>query len=156
MGLDMYLKAKTTTANNEYYQKNPEVFDEVLQTLELTPDQLDPEMLSMTISIPVVYWRKENAIHAWFVKNAQDGNDNCAEYWVSRERLQELVKTCKQVLADKNLAHSLLPTTEGFFFGTTQYDQYYFDGLKKTQDRIEKYLRSPQFNDYDFYYQSSW
>jgi hypothetical protein len=156
MGLDMYLRAKTTTANNEYYQRNPEVFDEILETLELTPDQLDPEMLSMTISIPIVYWRKENAIHAWFVQNAQDGEDNCLEYWVSREQLQELADTCKKVLGNRGLAHELLPTAVGFFFGDTQYDEYYFDGLKKTQDRIEKYLRSPQFNDYDFYYQSSW
>jgi hypothetical protein len=156
MGLDMYLRAKTYTANNDYFQKNPEVFDEVLETLELTPDQLDPEMLSMTISIPIIYWRKENAIHNWFVKNAQQGEDNCAEYWVSREQLQELADTCKKVLADRNLAHELLPTSEGFFFGTTQYDEWYFKGLEKTQFRIEKYLRSPQFNEYDFYYQSSW
>jgi hypothetical protein len=156
MGLDMYLRAKTTTANNDYYQRNPEVFDEVLQSLELTPDQLDPEMLSMTISIPVIYWRKDNAIHNWFVKNAQNGEDNCAESWVSREQLQELANTCKEVLEDKELAHELLPTTEGFFFGATQYDEYYFKGLEKTQFRIEKYLRSPQFNEYDFYYQSSW
>jgi hypothetical protein len=156
MGLDMYLRARTYTANNEYYQKNPEVFDEVLETLELTPDQLDPEMLSMTISIPVIYWRKENAIHNWFVKNAQNGEDNCAEYYVSREALKELADTCQKVLDKKELAHDLLPTSEGFFFGSTQYDEWYFEGLQKTETRITKYLRSPQFNEYDFYYQSSW
>jgi len=156
MGLDMYLNAKTYASNNDYYKKNPEVFDEVLQSLELTPDQLDPQMLSMTISIPVVYWRKQNAIHHWFVKNAQGGNDDCAEYFVSREQLKELADTCVSVVGDIKLAHELLPTTEGFFFGGTQYDDWYFDGLKKTQSEITKYLRSPQFNDYDFYYKSSW
>jgi hypothetical protein len=156
MGLDMYLYAKTYTSNNDYYQKNPEVFDEILQTLELTPDQLDPEMLNMTISIPVIYWRKQNAIHDWLVRNAQGGEDNCKEYWVSREQLQELADICLKVLENKTLAHELLPTTDGFFFGSTQYDDWYFDGLKKTQSRITNYLRSPQFNNYDFYYQSSW
>lgn len=156
MGLDMYLKAKTYASNNDYYQKNPEVFDEVLQSLELTPDQLDPEMLSMTISIPVLYWRKENAIHNWFVKNAQNGVDDCGEYHVLREQLKELAETCQKVLDDNNKAHDLLPTTEGFFFGGTQYDEWYFEGLQKTQSRITNYLRSPQFNNYDFYYQSSW
>lgn len=156
MGLDMYLKAKTYASNNDYYQKNPEVFDEVLQSLELTPDQLDPEMLSMTISIPVLYWRKENAIHNWFVKNAQNGVDDCGEYHVLREQLKELAETCQKVLDDNNKAHDLLPTTEGFFFGSTQYDEWYFEGLQKTQSRITNYLRSPRFNDYDFYYQSSW
>jgi hypothetical protein len=156
MGLDMYLRAKTYASNNDYYQKNPEVFDEVLQSLELTPDQLDPEMLSMTISIPIVYWRKENAIHNWFVLNAQNGDDNCGEHYVSREQLKELADTCLKVLENKELAHDLLPTAEGFFFGGTDYDEWYFKGLEKTQSRITKYLRSPRFKDYDFYYQSSW
>lgn len=156
MGLDMYLYAETYTSNNDYYKKNPEVFDEVLQSLELTPDQLDPEMLNMTISIPVIYWRKQNAIHNWFVLNAQGGEDNCKKYYVSREQLQELADTCSRVLGDIKLAHELLPTADGFFFGGTQYDDWYFDGLKKTQSRITNYLRSPQFNDYDFSYQSSW
>jgi hypothetical protein len=156
MGLDMYLYAETYTSNNDYYKKNPQVFDEVLQTLELTPDQLDPEMLSMTISIPVIYWRKQNGIHNWFVLNAQNGVDDCNKYYVSREQLQELADICLKVLEDNNLAHELLPTTDGFFFGSTQYDDWYFDGLKKAQSRITNYLRSPRFNNYDFYYQSSW
>ena len=156
MGLDMYLYAETYTSNNDYYKKNPQVFDEVLQTLELTPDQLDPEMLSMTISIPVIYWRKQNGIHNWFVLNAQNGVDDCNKYYVSREQLQELADTCLKVLEDNNLAHELLPTTDGFFFGSTQYDDWYFDGLKKAQSSITKYLRSPQFNNYEFYYKSSW
>ena len=156
MGLDMYLYAETYSANNDYYKKNPEVFDEILETLELTPDQLDPEMLSMTISIPVIYWRKQNGIHNWFVKNVQGGEDNCQKYYVSREQLQELADTCLKVLENKTLAHELLPTTDGFFFGSTQYDDWYFDGLKKAQSRITNYLRSPRFNDYEFNYRSSW
>ena len=38
----------------------------------------------------VMYWRKANHIHAWFVKNVQDGIDNCAEYYVSPDNLREL------------------------------------------------------------------
>ena len=156
MGLDMYLYAETYSANNDYYKKNPEVFDEILETLELTPDQLDPEMLSMTISIPVIYWRKQNGIHNWFVLNVQGGEDDCRKYYVSRDQLQELADTCLKVLENKTLAHELLPTTDGFFFGSTQYDDWYFDGLKKAQSRITNYLRSPRFNDYEFNYRSSW
>jgi len=156
MGLDMYLRATTYTANNDYYQKNPEVFDEVLQTLEMTPDELNPEMLSMTISIPVVYWRKENAIHSWFVQNVQDGTDDCAKYYVSREQLIDLIKTCKRVLDDNKLAHELLPTSEGFFFGGTSYDEWYFQGLQKTVEQVGRYVYSPRFNGFEFEYQSSW
>ena len=156
MGLDMYLRANTYTSNNDYYQKNPELFDEVLQNLELTPDELNAEMLNMTISIPVVYWRKENAIHNWFVKNVQNHNDDCGKYYVSREQLIELIELCEQVSKDNSLAHELLPTTDGFFFGGTAYDDYYFKGLEKTARELRQFVYSPRFNDFDFEYQSSW
>lgn len=152
----MYLRASTYSSNNDYYKKNPEVFDEVLQTLELTPDELDPEMLNMTISIPVLYWRKANHIHNWFVKNVQDGNDNCSEYWVSREQLKELKELCEQVIAEPREAYRILPTGEGFFFGSTDYDDWYFEQTRKTVKAIERYLGSPRFKDFDFHYQSSW
>ena len=29
-----------------------------------------------------IYWRKANAIHGWFVKNAQQGIDDCRTYSV--------------------------------------------------------------------------
>jgi hypothetical protein len=156
MGLDMYLYAKKYVANNDYYQKNPEIFDEVLESLELTPDELDSEMLSMTISIPVMYWRKQNAIHNWFVLNAQGGEDNCKEYWVSREQMKELKEICEQVKQDPRKASELLPTADGFFFGGTDYDDWYLNGIDRTVIALDRYLKSPNFKDFDFYYQSSW
>ena len=156
MGLDMYLNAKKYVANNDYYKKNPEIFDEVLQSLELTPDELDSEMFSMTISIPVMYWRKQNAIHNWFVLNAQDGNDNCGEYYVSREQLKELKGICEQVKKDPRMSSELLPTADGFFFGGTDYDEWYLNGLDRTIVALDRYLKSPSFKDFEFYYQSSW
>jgi hypothetical protein len=156
MGLDMYLNAKNYVSNNGYFKKDHQVYEEILQVLELTPEQLDPEMLSMTISIPVVYWRKDNAIHNWFVQNVQNGRDDCSEYYVVKGKLQELANLCEEVLDDKDLAHELLPTTDGFFFGSTQYDEWYFKSLEKTKNSILGYLRSPRFNNFDFYYKSSW
>jgi hypothetical protein len=51
--------------------------------------------------------------------------------------LEELRNTCKTVLEDRTKAVELLPTQSGFFFGSTEYDEYYFDDLKDTIKIIE-------------------
>lgn len=49
------------------------------------------------------YWRKANAIHLWFVKNVQEGDDNCGEYPVTKEKLQELRDLCQKVIDSSKL-----------------------------------------------------
>lgn len=44
------------------------------------------------------------------------------------------------VLEDTETAEELLPTQEGFFFGGTDYDQYYWDDLGFTKKRLEAVL----------------
>lgn len=47
----------------------------------------------------VAYWRKANAIHAWFERNVADGEiENCKEYPVSKEDLLNLRSVCTRVL----------------------------------------------------------
>ncbi len=83
------------------------------------------------------YWRKANHIHSWFVQNVQDGEDECNPYEVSTEQLQELVDACKEVLANPEKASELLPTQSGFFFGGTEYDEWYVQDLQSTVDQLE-------------------
>jgi len=134
----------------------------------------------------VMYWRKANAVHRWFVENCQDGNDDCREAYVSQEQLEELRNICERVLAecklvkgkivngmtfkdgkdepiledgefieDPSTAEELLPTEEGFFFGGTSYDQWYYEDLQRTKDMLDKEL-AIEPNDASYYYHSSW
>ena len=104
-----------------------------------------------------MYWRKANAIHKWFVYNVQNGEDDCKRYYVSEEKIQELVRLCKTVLKNRDLAKDLLPTQEGFFFGGTSYDEYYFQTLEETAKELSKMLREDKNNQYvSYYYTSSW
>jgi hypothetical protein len=50
----------------------------------------------------------------------------------------------------------LLPTTSGFFFGGTDYDQYYVDDLKGTVEMLEAVLAETEETHASFYYHSSW
>lgn len=110
----------------------------------------------VSVTRDVGYWRKANAIHNWFVKNVQDGVDNCAEYPVSREQLTALYDTVVSVLANPSSASQLLPTTEGFFFGSTDYDEWYWNSLRHTRDVIGACLEQEYSIWRDYKYLSSW
>lgn len=108
------------------------------------------------ITYEIGYWRKANAIHKWFVDNVQEGEDDCESYYVPIEKLTELKEICEKILADNTLAAQLLPSASGFFFGSTQYDDWYFDDLKKTVLIINKVLENPDHKSWDIKYHSSW
>jgi len=65
-----------------------------------------------------------------------------------------IVEDGKRV-ADPSVANALLPTREGFFFGSTDYDQYYYDDLKYARDNILTKLLAEE-DAGDFVYRSSW
>jgi len=107
------------------------------------------------ITEEVVYWRKANHIHGWFVKNVQKGIDDCGEYAVTNDQLQSLVDECKAVLENPDLAEDKLPTTEGCFFGNYDIDYRYMEQLSRTVKAIEELLSKK--DDYsDISYTSSW
>jgi len=101
------------------------------------------------ISVEAAYWRKANQIHNWFIKNVQDGKDDCGEYEVSYEKLMELKNTCLLAIETKN--HNLLPPLSGFFFGNTDTDDYYWDDIRETIEKLSNLK-----NDGVYFYQSSW
>lgn len=104
----------------------------------------------------LAYWRKTNHVHRWFVENVQGGQDDCERYEVTRAQLTELLGLCTQVLGDKEKAEELLPTTSGFFFGGTDYDEYYYSDLRDTLRQLSKAISDTDFEKEIVFYQSSW
>jgi hypothetical protein len=103
----------------------------------------------------VIYWRKANQIHRWFVENVQNDVDDCATYKVTKEQLLMLYDDCKEVMKQKNqsISEKILPTTSGFFFGSVDYDQDYYNDIQYTIDLLEKILKERKKI---YYYFSSW
>lgn len=154
MGLDMYFSAKRYMS--KYFDKEDIAKIEKVNEVFGVEGLEDEDYGAQEVKFRVAYWRKVNAIHEWFVQNCQDGVDECQETYVSREQMQQLIDICRAVVENPKKANELLPTRSGFFFGSTDYDEWYFDNLTYTADRFEKILKDPAFEKADFYYQSSW
>jgi len=165
MGLDMYLSARkhfekvnwhTLQANDELSYDSPEAvypkFNDLLEITQLTDVATD--IYGAEVSVTCAYWRKANQIHNWFVTNIQGGNDNCGEYYVSQDKLTELKVICEHALETKN--PSLLPPQEGFFFGSTDIDEWYWKDLTNTINQLERIFALPEIDKLSFYYSSSW
>ena len=150
MGLDMYLSKKTYV---KYWEHNGDNNYEVTVTKAGKPTNIDPKKVSYIVE-EVGYWRKSNQIHNWFVENVQDGRDECQESYVSREQLQSLLDICRIVKIDKDKAPQLLSTQSGFFFGGTEYDEWYFNDIDNTIEILEEALGDENAD--DFTYRASW
>jgi hypothetical protein len=103
----------------------------------------------------VMYWRKVNAIHNWFVQNVQNGVDECEPHNVTVAQLMELRDLCVSVVDNPDLADNLLPTASGFFFGSTEHDEWYFDNIARTVNELDDLLAEAA-EDEMFVYRSSW
>jgi len=147
MGLDMYL-----TGKRYLYRERDKAAAETIGQLDIGANGMRVRL----VECEAMYWRKANAIHGWFVKTVQDGKDDCGEYMVSTEQLTELVDACKEALAHRDKAADVLPPTGGFFFGSTDLDDWYWDSLQTTVDGLTAVLANPELSKWDFYYQSSW
>lgn len=152
MGLDMYLYKKSYVKNWDHMTPENKHNITIEKGGKLRTD-IKPNRICYIVE-EVAYWRKANHIHKWFVENCQDGIDDCRSAYVSREQLQELLDLCKQVRDDHSQADELLPTQSGFFFGGTEYDEYYFNDIDYTIKVLEEILSEE--GSADFEYNSSW
>ncbi len=161
MGLDMYLSKKTYVQNWEH-QIPEEKHEVIVKRGGKVVETIKPHRVKYIVE-EAGYWRKANHIHKWFVDNVQDGEDNCGEYYVEVSDLINLLNVCKQVKETPSKADELLPTTEGFFFGGTDYDEYYMRDIEYTIEILEQVLlekivneKGREYYPADFYYTSSW
>ncbi len=168
MGLDMYLRARKYVSDYSYQDgKERDEFEGILSAINLDRDDICEETPSAYVEVGVAYWRKANAVHKWFVDNLADGEDNCQPVYVNRKDLVELhslvsdtlkIRDRQEANPDEALptAEDLLPTEDGFFFGGTEYGDWYWIQLEYTRDRLATILANPKFEDFDFEYRASW
>jgi len=157
MGLDMYLKKKIFLGwNYEHRTKDLTLPD--LSKFGITANKISE------VNEDAGYWRKANAIHKWFVDNVQDGNDDCSlESEVTKEKFEALFVAVMSELsirdgnAELGNPGDFLPCQPGFFFGSYEYNEWYYESLEYTRDLVDDILKNwPDTFDINYYYQSSW
>lgn len=180
MGLDMYLTRKKYIGGKFYFRN---VKGEINININGIKIPIDLKKISY-IEEEVAYWRKANHIHKWFVDNIQEGNDDCKSYYLETEDLEKLLEVCEKVkksseliektyinddgikvtnkvLKDDTMAKKLLPCQSGFFFGSTEYDEWYLKDIEYTINTINEILKEEEeLNKVGFYsefkYRASW
>lgn len=80
------------------------------------------------------------------VKNGQTCTENG---WVDNIEMGKVV-------IDPSVAKELLPTTCGFFFGNTDYNEWYVEDVANTIDIVQRVLETTDFDKEMIYYVSSW
>jgi len=152
MGLDMYLYKKSYLLSGNWIKEEARESVTITKGGEPHPN-IKSDRVKYIIE-EVGYWRKANAIHKWFVDNIQNGKDDCGRYTVTREDLSNLLNLCDEVVKNKDNAYRSLPTQSGFFFGGTDYDEWYYRDIEETIKIIEDCLSDD--NAEEFEYTSSW
>lgn len=90
------------------------------------------------------YFRKVNFLVKFFEEKGFDV-PNQTPLIIKRKDAEELLSKCEEVLQDHSKGPELLPTMSGFFFGSTDYDEYYYNDVEAVRDYIQDKLL-PEFD----------
>ena len=118
MGLDINVTkiaksmVKTNTNSWECYEK---LIDEL--------NDIDCENFEF-----LAYFRKVNFLFEFFSGSLNEDETTAV---ITRGEMEELIDKCEFVLNNRDKASEILPTCDGFFFGSLDYDDYYFESVAK-------------------------
>jgi len=158
MGLDMYLNRTNRTdhtiselESTDHETINPKS-PEAAPFLPLREYEYPKGVYS--IFHEVAYWRKFNALHNWFVSRVQGGVDECQTSEIDEETLVELIDDLKDVSRGEVIED--LEPVSGFFFGSTDKDEYYLEQINHALNTFEDVLKTFDFKKYRLFYRASW
>ena len=164
MGLDMYFYARKTTYKSfSKWDKSSKVdetnYPEDLKTFSDYIYDRNFKSVQTETRYQIGYFRKFNALHSYIVKTFADGIDNCQDIILYKEDVEQIKKVLDEVLnahQQVEKAKELLPTQSGFFFGGTDYDEFYFEDVKDAADLMQSFLDNFDFDKYQLVYRASW
>ena len=85
------------------------------------------------------YFRKVNFLFKYYEDRGKMHDQYYA--FTDKEDIDDIIDKCERVLRNHGLAHQLLPTQEGFFFGSTDYDEWYFRDVKNCLKQMKAYRK---------------
>lgn len=143
MGLDQYIKKSTYVNDKMRYQFGQH--EDLFVGMKTSRIQ--------TIQEEIAYFCKFNALHRHIVETEETDDDNCRDFYFN-PYIRTLKEICEDILKGKNpeVAHALLPAGEGFFFGTLEYDDWYFEDVQHLKDVLDQILAEDPRLEHSYYY----
>lgn len=92
--------------------------------------------------VEIGYFRKFNALFNWVESNIKS-IENCTDVPISKEDLVKLEIMLNQL--DTTNCAQLFPTQDGFFFGTTEYDEFYWEDVADLKVLVSQFLAEFDF-----------
>lgn len=160
MGLDMYLyKRKKESRENEigvvaYWRKANQIHNWFVTNIQNGVDNCEPHpvteqdivkllnICNQILELDINYEEQMTEIGISF----KDGK---------REPIMDFVKVIDNEEVVETM-HNLLPTADGFFFGSTDYDEWYVEDIKDTAEQLNHVLEETDFKTEELFYNSSW
>ena len=124
------------TAKKTYDLSDIKLAEKIVPLLQKSKE-LQAEITASDPRKEVAYFRKVNFLMAYF-----NYEGNCEYKPIGKEEIEELIDRCKKVLDNHELADELLPTTSGFFFGSTDYNEWYFNDVESVRTTFEDMLEN--------------
>lgn len=148
MGLDITFYKAKRSKDNETKERLEEIsLEEIRKTLATeyiksidernskVIKELEEEKENTNHWNKVAYFRKVNFLIPFF-----GYEENCSNIEIDKYQVEDLIEACKEVLANHDKASFLLPTQAGLFFGSTDYDDLYFDDVQNVKEKFEEVL----------------
>lgn len=148
MGLDITFYKAKRSKDNETKERLEEIsLEEIRKTLATeyiksigernskVIKELEEEKENTNPWNKVAYFRKVNFLIPFF-----GYEENCSNIEIDKYQVEDLIEACKEVLANHDKASFLLPTQAGLFFGSTDYDDLYFDDVQNVKEKFEEVL----------------
>lgn len=98
-------------------------------------------------------------IHNWFLRNGrldEDFNCNTPPLVIDKDLAKKFLSELAIVNNDHGKAEELFPTASGFFWGSTLYDEWYYDDLKNTYNVLIKEYNNTDWKNEHWEYSCWW
>lgn len=177
MGLDMYLMKRQNGTNDceveiGYWRKVNSIHNWFVQNVQDGIDErqeslVSKEDLERLLEVcqkvsDIAVLEDGNVLLGTFSQNTSESimlnilNTNKDEIvFLKTQRGIDAYKKGKVIKNEEEIS-ALLPTTGGFFFGSTAYDEYYINDIKDTINILKTALKETNFDKEEIYYQASW
>lgn len=159
MGLDMYLYKRKKEEESKidvvaYWRKANQVHNWFVTNVQNGVDNCEPHPVTEQDIVKLLNICKQ------ILELDINYEEQMTEIGMSykdgkREPIMDFVKVIdnEEVV---EIMHNLLPTSEGFFFGSTEYDEWYVEDIKDTAEQLNHILEETDFKTEELFYNSSW